>query len=1034
MDVSRSSASSLDPALSTLSLKDAEVLDAIIAKVPNATAFMTVFKAYSEVLQDRRLDPGNDVVYYKQLLKLGVIKGANWGIKWNIVKSHLDLDLSNVTTQHPGKRVPSKILHPQHEDDVFTLHSHADTETAVDLLCRSGLQPGRPLETVLSSTTVPIESIETHSEVSRSSTPIRISPPACQLSALRGRFTPLASSRSSMNESPVRSSTPPLPRFRRNRSPPALLMARNEARSLQKPTIGRLNDVEAWKKVEQARQLQDADRFRRETLISMCFHTWKGGLDWIRTTHSQIVSARNQIQLQVFLSRWRKQVVELQQTDERAAAVARFRNHSATFGLWKEQTHRKRTLAWRAKMRNLMVHLKRKGDERMRNDSWTKWRQLYLSRQLHAHNLLLRTFYRWRITLQKIDALVTLADEFGIMRERQTIGNVMEFWSRRIQMRDAEKYLDQRVSRRILMTTFEGWMHNLEDNHRAAVYQTAALTKRTFESWRRVKTHKRMLNSRGDKYVKRRNNLLLRAIIRVWVARERGQLLDRVRSTRLLRDAFFVWHERIQQQQVLQDRAITFSQQPSGSLLVSTMSTWARRRNLLLNNSIFSRRHFDSNLLYRTLLIWRLHLRARLKQTRKAKLARKYFIEKWAWNRWLLVLGKIIRNRKIKLLEHAKLTHLFRSWKVVVRRRKHEDQVFKTWQKRKRRHLLRDAVQHWTDRVVLIKLRELDAVEQRDREILSVALTKWKDTSLRHVENLSLANSFQDVKREDTLRRMFIKWLAAARKSNTCRTRLAEREHELRLETLAAAWEAWRDHFREIGLRDLAGHSLYPVYSILIALPQEYQVIIQSQNNILCRAFGVWRSKSKSVPGIRLYATNLKFKMWVIWRTAIPIAIQIRRAREVYLRRILSAMFERWKEARRAKIALKAVARARYLRLPSPGYRAPTSVPQSQESSLLRPLLHRPLRSLVSAPMNDAPNPVHISSSSGHGPETRWRGYSSLLASRPASRAATAGESPHIRAVGSGNQVGDDRRDALWNALRGTTMYDSPYTYKTPSR
>ena len=51
---------------------------------------------------------------------------------------------------------------------------------------------------------------------------------------------------------------------------------------------------------------------------------------------------------------------------------------------------------------------------------------------------------------------------------------------------------------------------------------------------------------------------------------------------------------------------------------------------------------------------------------------------------------------------------------------------------------------------------------------------------------------------------MFIKWLTAARKSKTRRTRLAEREDEVRLEILAAAWETWRDRFRENWLQDLA--------------------------------------------------------------------------------------------------------------------------------------------------------------------------------------------------------------------------------------
>ena len=66
----------------------------------------------------------------------------------------------------------------------------------------------------------------------------------------------------------------------------------------------------------------------------------------------------------------------------------------------------------------------------------------------------------------------------------------------------------------------------------------------------------------------------------------------------------------------------------------------------------------------------------------------------------------------------------------------------------------------------------------------------------------------------DTLRRMFIKWLTAGRKSKTRRTRLAEREDELRLDILAAAWEAWRDRFRENRLRDLASYALTTIQSV----------------------------------------------------------------------------------------------------------------------------------------------------------------------------------------------------------------------------
>lgn len=84
------SRSAIAPELLHLSNEDVDILDAIIARAGHsATTFFTVFKAYSDVLVERGLHP-QEVVYYGKLLKLGTLKGKNWGEKWKIVKAQLD--------------------------------------------------------------------------------------------------------------------------------------------------------------------------------------------------------------------------------------------------------------------------------------------------------------------------------------------------------------------------------------------------------------------------------------------------------------------------------------------------------------------------------------------------------------------------------------------------------------------------------------------------------------------------------------------------------------------------------------------------------------------------------------------------------------------------------------------------------------------------------------------------------------------------------------------------------------------------------
>lgn len=92
VEVSFSEVSSIEEPLPRelrdLTQDDVELLDAVIQRGgPSANTFLTFFKAYSEVLTEHGLDP-QETDYYHKLLKLGTMKGKNWGEKWGRVKSH----------------------------------------------------------------------------------------------------------------------------------------------------------------------------------------------------------------------------------------------------------------------------------------------------------------------------------------------------------------------------------------------------------------------------------------------------------------------------------------------------------------------------------------------------------------------------------------------------------------------------------------------------------------------------------------------------------------------------------------------------------------------------------------------------------------------------------------------------------------------------------------------------------------------------------------------------------------------------------
>lgn len=62
---------------------DINLVEAIVAEAgPLSTAFLDIFRAYNDVLLQQGLDPADDTIYYRFILKLGIVTGANWGDRW----------------------------------------------------------------------------------------------------------------------------------------------------------------------------------------------------------------------------------------------------------------------------------------------------------------------------------------------------------------------------------------------------------------------------------------------------------------------------------------------------------------------------------------------------------------------------------------------------------------------------------------------------------------------------------------------------------------------------------------------------------------------------------------------------------------------------------------------------------------------------------------------------------------------------------------------------------------------------------------
>jgi len=169
--------------------------------------------------------------------------------------------------------------------------------------------------------------------------------------------------------------------------------------------------------------------------------------------------------------------------------------------------------------------------------------------------------------------------------------------------------------------------------------------------------------------------------------------------------------------------------------------------------------------------------------------------------------------------------------------------------------------------------------------------------------------------------------------------------------------------------------------------PIVHQVAQQSQKNLVFRAFGIWHSKTRSLPAIRFRASRTKANVWEIWRAAMPQALQAKKAREIHTTAALSRAFEKWSQAYKTKRHLKEIARARYLRLPT-RTNGSVATPKANGSLVLKATRNAYQRrnTVAETETSDSDAGPSGPTSRSNGPNAK-PGIVSLLSSRPRAEA-----------------------------------------------
>ncbi|KAH8833803.1 hypothetical protein DL96DRAFT_1578456 [Flagelloscypha sp. PMI_526] len=887
--------------LCNLSANDVALLDAVIARAgPAATTFLSIFKPYSEVLTEHGLDP-QETYYYDKLLKLGLIKESTWQQRWLRVKSR-----QKPLTSQPKKHIPSRpsppvYSHAEETDDLFSEATtsrvpqyHATSKFDDTSIDDSELLPSAP---IVQHTPLFPPAHRTQRRIGRYAASdqtdddvLRTKPPSYQ-SNDRGTETASSSPSLHVKKLPVSRPTrlflaPPDP----SRIPPSNQERRGSI----------LNEEDAWNKVKIVRDEQIAVQFYEDRLTERCWDVWKQGALWIQRTVMQVAAARDNLLLRAAFQKWRENTLERLALYERVAHIHNRRLLRQAFARWK-QTKKTR---YQALIRQNYRIFKANRDNRIIVSAWQSWRrvnQLWQADRHYTIQLAASALHQWLKRAQKVRTMKIQADQFYTSGSGERALRVWDHWQKMTSLRHRFQQIRYQVDSRILQNALLVW-RNRSHNYRVADASADDLArKHAFRRWQGALQRLESLDERLQEHLAAQDRNRLVAVVRVWKAKEGGRLLERVKKRRLLKLAFNLWRLRMDRMRQMQAQATDFALRTNSQLSVAAYRAWKDRHASHKNAFACATQHYNIYLRYRFLMQWRISLRNRLRAYKKARQLSTTLAKRRAFEMWKEMCRQKKLERNLMLFQTLQKRRIMNYWRDQTRQqivyRYAEERVVAMSQDR----IVMRALRRWTERVIEGEAPRVRSWSTSRCFLDEVrAFRKWNALQQRHVEEFRLMESYQIIKQNEHVRKSFQRWLAATRAARYRRVTAERQEKEKRLKLLHWAWDKWRDQYLDEKLR-----------------PLEVEVLLQTQKNMLFRAYGIWYRQTKAIPILTLRNQNLKERVWAKWKSVIPRALQMRDAKEQYRQYLLRVFLRAWLQHYRTRLARRAIARARHLRLPA---------------------------------------------------------------------------------------------------------------------
>jgi len=392
-----------------LTATDAQIISQIVNRTPrNTPTFNAILNSYNAVLDQNQLDHQSREKYYSLLLKLSLVAGQDWHERWSRVCASQGLGTheENNSTQHLLRLSPPSnsqdSLESSVEDASRTiranpLHTHPDSPP---------LQS--PVSTRLTIPRAPYRQIQ--------STPNKLT-----------RFTP---SRTTASSTVLTESSQD-----------------GDGLDLGSRFVDPLDAL--------------ADRFRRETLLRLGFHTWKHLSNYWGMANNEAHLGRGKLIVgyawRKFRSRFGKRQREIKMVD----GVAKTRSKSAILIQWRVATAEKQRIRRKNYESQATTQIQTLMNRNILSQTFTKWAmgsKLLIIQRLRDNNLKSIIVNRWFNQFSAICRLSNLADNFRReVNASSLLRSTMAHWKWKTDLKVKEFHIIQISAQRMLIEVMDRW-------------------------------------------------------------------------------------------------------------------------------------------------------------------------------------------------------------------------------------------------------------------------------------------------------------------------------------------------------------------------------------------------------------------------------------------------------------------------------------------------------------------------------------------------------------------------------------------------